>query len=129
MNRLHYLEEVAEYTGSAYKTLLKKEAGYWIDQILTELILSVGEIECVFYVYYDNRHIRTTYCRYTVKHCHVYFNNALHIDYNTLYILKNLFKLSEGDIHTILRPKFKKFLKNNGIPVEKKIKFFFNRNL
>lgn len=123
MNRLHYLEEVAEYTGSAYKSLLKKEAGYWIDQILLELTLSVGEQQCYFYANFDKR--RITYCQYTVKHCHVYFNSALPTEYNTLNILKNIFHLAEGDIHTMLRPRFKKYLKDKGVPIEKKIKFFF----
>lgn len=127
MNRLHYLEEVAQYTGSAYPTLLKKEAGYWIDQVLSELSPSIGEIQCIFYI--NNRNRRTTYCSYAVKYCHVYFNNALPPEYNIFNILKKVFHLSEGDINTMLRPKLKKYFHKLGIPADKKIKFFFNKNL
>lgn len=127
MNRLHYLEEVADYTGTAYKSLLKKEAGYWIDQILTELSPGGSEQEWRFLVRYNNKN-QITYCKYVVKYCHVYFNNALPDEYNTFTILRKIFYLSEGDIHTMLRPKFKKYLQKLGVPAEKKIKFFFNRN-
>lgn len=126
MSRLQYLEEVAQYTGSAYKTLLKKEADSWIDNVLLELSPAIGEVQCVFYV---NERSRTTYCTYLVKHCHVYFNNSLAPEYNTFTILRKIFHLSEGDIHTMLRPKFKKYFRKFGIPAEKKIKFFFNKNL
>jgi hypothetical protein len=125
-NRIHYLEEVFEYTGRPIKILLKKEARDWLDKFLSDTRI-VGALNEKYVIFGSIKNAcQYKYFKYALTHSHVYFNNSysLPVNLNICDMLEYSFNLSEEEIDDMLRSAIKKFLIKNDIIPSRKIKFF-----
>lgn len=129
--RFHYLEHIAQTFHRSYDSLIKREAEIWIDETLEHITILYGDGENSTTFGFRNQFGRSSIImfKYKYKHCHIYFNDAVHPDNHVYYMLRKVFLMPEDAIDHMLRLKFKKYLKKYDINPERKIKFFYQNNL